>query len=136
MGFINSLMHRNMKKEAGRRATWAADYYKKIRDQFPDVTEREVFGKMLDSRFKFPDGAKAREVVLDRYGSSLNGLCYYIGLNSPTMKGTMVLRCLQFVEYVDIELQKRGFDKPSDDVKRGYFKTLDLPETAVNETRL
>jgi hypothetical protein len=52
------------------------------------------------------------------------------------MKGMMVSRCVQLTEYVDIELLKRGFQKPSDEIKQRYFKTLGLPETAVNESCL
>lgn len=127
MGIVNWLMHHNMRGIIKSLVEWAVYSYEPLRFQFKDMPDREIFGKMLDNRVSFPGGESQRETVLDRYGSSINGLCYYLGLNSPEMKGMMVLRCLQFVEYVDIELHKRGFNKPSDDIKRSYFKTLGIP---------
>ncbi len=91
---------------------------------------------MLDQKGKFPGREKARDIVLDRYGSSLNGLCYFLGLKSPLMKDMMISRCVQFTEYVDMELEKRGIGKLSDETKRKYFKTLKLPEDAVINTSL
>jgi hypothetical protein len=52
------------------------------------------------------------------------------------MKGMMVSRCVQFTQYVDIELEKRGVTKPSDDIRRGYFQTLGLPDNAITENYL
>jgi len=54
-------------------------------------------------------------------------------LNSQSMKGTMVSRCIQFTEYIDFELKNRGFEKPANDIKKRYFRTLGLPENAVEE---
>lgn len=136
MGIINWLVHRSMKKWAEDIVVWATDSFQSLRNQYPDISDRDVFAMMLDQRGKFPGGDKDRDVVLDRYGSSLNGLCYFIGLNSRNMKGMMVSRCIQFTEYVDIALKKRGFSKPSDDTKRRYFKTLGLPEKAATESYL
>lgn len=136
MELANQQMHYLMNNEAKSRATWAFELYQSFRAQYPELSDREVFGKMLDQRVKFPGGDKDREIVLDRYGSSLNGLCYYLGLNSTLMKDTMIFRCIQFTEYVDIELEKCGIKKPSDEIKRQYFKTLDLPEEAVAKTYL
>ena len=76
------------------------------------------------------------EDTLDKYASSLNRLCYYLGLNSPLMKDMMVSRCIQYTEYIDMELEKYGIHKPLDEVKRQYFKTLGLPEGAVNKSYL
>lgn len=128
MGIINSLMHRNMRREAEALAKWATDSYQSVHAQNPDLVERDVFRKMLDQRVRFPGGETDREKVLDRYGSSLHGLCYYLGLNSQRMKGMMVSRCLQFTEYVDMELRKNGVEQISIETKRGYYKTLGLPE--------
>ncbi len=136
MGIVNWLMHRNMKNAADALVTWATDAYRSVRTAQPHLPEREVFGHMLDQNGRFPDGDKARDTVLDRYGSSIHGLCYFLGLNTQPMKGMMVSRCVQFTEYVDLELQKRGFGMPADDVKRRYFKTLGLPENAVAERHL
>lgn len=131
MGIINWLMHRNMRRQAEALAKWATESYQSVRTQNSDLSDRDVFGKMLDQRARFPGSEKDRETVLDRYGSSLHGLCYYIGLNSQDMKRMMVSRCVQFTDYVDIELEKYGFKKPSDEIKRRYFKTLGLPANTV-----
>ena len=131
MGIINWLMHRNMRGQAEALAKWATESYQSVRTQNSDLSDRDVFGKMLDQRGRFSGGEKDREMVLDRYGSSLHGLCYYIGLNSQDMKRMMVSRCVQFTDYVDIELEKYGFKKPSDEIKRRYFKTLGLPANTV-----
>lgn len=136
MGIINWLMHRRMKRHAEALVKWATESYEGVRAQHPELPERDVFRKMLDQRVRFPGGDKDRETVLEKYGSSLNGLCYYLGLNSQSMGGMMVSRCVQFTEYVDIELQKRGLNTPSDETKRRYFKTLGLPESAVGESYL
>jgi len=129
MGIVNWLMHRSMKGHAEALAKWASESYQAVRTQNPELAERNVFRKMLDQRGRFPGGEKDREIVLDRYGSSLNGLCYYLGLNSQHMKGMMVSRCVQFTEYVDIELQKCGVERLSAETKQRYFKTLGLPES-------
>ena len=97
---------------------------------------KDIFKIAIDNKVKYKNGEKARDLIIDRYGSSLNGLCYFLGLNSASMKGSMIFRCVQFTEYVDLELESRGFKKPSSDIKRGYFKLLDLPENAVNENYL
>lgn len=136
MGIINSLMHHSMANEAKNLVIWATESYNSIHAQYPELSDREIFEKALEQRGVFPGGTKDRDIVLDRYGSSLNGLCYYLGLNSQKMKGTMVFRCVQFTEYIDLEIEKRGFKKPSDNIKRGYFKTLGLPENAITETYL
>lgn len=136
MGIVNWLVHRSITSAAEALVTWATDAYRSVRTAQPDLPEREVFGHMLDRRGRLPDGDKGRDTVLDRYGSSIHGLCYFLGLNAHPMKGMMVSRCLQFTEYVDLELRKRGFDGPADDVKRRYFRTLGLPENAVAESHL
>ena len=133
MGIINWLMHRNMKNVARSIVNWAVDSYSSINKQCPGIIDREIFGRMLDQRGEFPGGDRDREIILDRYGSSINGICYYLGLNSQSMRGTMVSRCIQFTEYIDLELKNRGFEKPANDIKKGYFKTLGLPENAVEE---
>lgn len=115
---------------------WAIESYKAMCRDTPNLAEQDVFRKILDQRVLFPGGDKDREVVLDRYGSSLNGLCYYLGLNSSLMKDMMVSRCIQYTEYIDIELEKYGVHKPLDETKRRYFKTLGLPEDAVTRTYL
>jgi len=135
-GNINQVMHENMKREAKNLTSWAVKSYKKIHNQHPKSRDGEIFRKMLDSRVKFPGGKKDREIILDRYGTSLYGLCYYLGLNSELMKGMMINRCLQFTEYIDIELDKHGIEKLPDSQKIQYFKTLGLPEDAVNKSCL
>jgi hypothetical protein len=136
MGIINWLVHRNMRGQAEALAKWATDSYQSIRSQDPDLADRDVFREMLDQRGRFPGGDADREKVLDRYGSSLHGLCYYLGLNSQQMKGMMVSRCVQFTEYVDIELRKNGAGEIPIETKRRYFKTLGLPEEAASESHL
>lgn len=136
MGILNSLMHRTMRKHAEDLAQWAGETYQLLRKEHPNVPERDIFAKMLDQRGRFPGGDKDRDIVVDRYGSSLNGLCYFLGLNSQQMKEMMVSRCVQYTEYVDIALQKKGFEKPTDETKRLYFKTLGLPEDAVTQSHL
>jgi hypothetical protein len=136
MGIINWIMHRSMRKWAEALVKWATDTYRSLRAQNPDLSDREIFAMMLDERGRFPGGDKDRDVILDRYGSSLNGLCYFLGLNAQKMKGMMVLRCVQFTEYVDLALQSHGFHKPTDETRQRYFKTLGLPETAVSESYL
>lgn len=136
MGIINWLMHRSMKNHAESLVKWATESYQLIHKNQPDLSERDVLRNMLDQRIRFPGGNTDREIILDRYGSSLNGLCYYLGLNSQRMKGTMVFRCVQYTEYIDIALQKKGFKKPADEIKKRYFQTLGLSENAVNESYL
>ncbi len=130
MGIINWLMHRSMKNQTKTLVKWATESYRSVRNQHPSLSDREVFEKMLDQRGRFPGGDRDRDIVLGRYGSSLNGLCYFLGLNSQHMKGTMVSRCMQFTEYVDLELEKHGFKKPSDETKQRYFMTLGLSKNA------
>lgn len=120
-----------MRGQAKSLTKWATESYLSVHTQNSDFSDRDIFRKMLDQRGKFPGGEKDCEAILDRYGSSIHGLCYYIGLNSRHMKGMMVLRCVQFTDYVDIELEKHGFKKPSDEIKRCYFKTLGLPANTV-----
>jgi hypothetical protein len=125
-----------MKGEAEALTKWATEAYNSLRTQYPHLSEREVFGKMLDQRGKFGAGETIRTKFLDRYGTSLHGFCYFLGLNTQPMKGMMVSRCVQFTQYVDIELEKRGVTKPSDDIRRGYFQTLGLPDNAITENYL
>lgn len=134
MGMVNWLMHRNMKNQAEELAKWATDTYRAVRAQNPSLSEREVFGKMLDKRGNFSGGDEIRNKFLDRYGTSLHGFCYFLGINTLQIK--MVSRCIQFTQYVDLELEKCGFGKPPDDVRRGYFRTLGLPENAVTKNYL
>jgi hypothetical protein len=134
MGFINWTMHRNMRRLAAELSKWAVESHEATRRQHPDWSDREIQRSMLDGKgITFDVGDSSRETFLDRYGSSLNGLCYFLGLTGGPMKDATVLRCVQFTEYVDIELQKHGATKISDDIKRGYFKLLGLPEATVNE---
>lgn len=135
-GVINWLMHYLMQNQAMSRAVWSIKSFQSFHNQYPELSDREIYGKILDQKGNFVGGARDREIVLDRYASSLNGLCYYLGLNSPLMKDMMVSRCIQYTEYVDIELEKYGIHKPSNETKRRYFKTLGLPESAVNESYL
>ena len=129
-------MHRNMKSEANQLVLWATDTYKDLHAQYPAVSDQDIFKMVLDKRGRFADGEKGRDIIIDRYGSSIYGICYFLGLNSQLMKGTMVSRCIQFTEYIDIGLENNGFAKPSNDIKRGYFKFLKLPESAVDDKHL
>jgi len=133
---VNNLMHEMMEKEATSVVGWVADAYKSSRVKYPECSDREIFKKVLGQRIAFPGGERDCNIVLDRYGTSINGICYYLGLNSQIMKDTMVSRCVQFTEYIDLELENRGFKKPADDIKRSYFKRLGLPEEAVSEKHL
>jgi hypothetical protein len=83
-----------------------------------------------------PGGDADREKVLDRYGSSLHGLCYFIGLNSSPMKGMMVSRCIQFTEYIDLALKEHGAKSLPVEMKKDYFEKLRLPVDAAEESRL
>jgi len=136
MGIINWLMHRNMRKQAEDWAEWSVTAFKQVCSKHPGLSDRELYGKTLDTRVQFPDGDSARSKVLDRYGSSLHGLCYYLGLNSESMKGALVSRCLQFIEYMDIELDKRKVPKLSRELKEQYFEFLKLPVDEIGKSRL
>lgn len=125
-----------MKSEAKAVVDWTMQSFQLLKAQHADSVERDIFQKLLDLRGKFPRGDIDRDIVVDRYGTSINGICYYIGLNSGLMKKQMVSRGVQFTEYIDLELNRRGFEKPSNEIKKGYFKTLGLPESAVEESYL
>jgi len=136
MALANWMMRRGLKKAAAEIADWAVASYVTLHSQHPELQERELFGKMLDQRLNFPGGSDAREQALDVFGSSINGICYYCGLNTAYMKQMMVIRRVQFTEYVDIELENRGFTKPLKQTKEQYFKVLGLPEDGVRESWL
>lgn len=126
MGIINWLMHRHIKNAAKDIVEWVMERYETSKIDHPEFSEREIFKKILEERGKFPGGEDACNIVLDRYGSSINGICYFMGLNSQKMRGFMVMRSIQFTECVDIELAKYGIQAPTDDIKAIYFKTLGL----------
>ncbi|OGX33583.1 MAG: hypothetical protein A3I43_01300 [Omnitrophica WOR_2 bacterium RIFCSPLOWO2_02_FULL_50_19] len=136
MGIINWLIHRNMLNAANELAKWAFELFQSLRAAQPNIDDRETFRQMLDQRGRFPGGAADREKVLDRYGSSLHGLCYFIGLNSPLMKGMMISRCIQYTQYVDRALEKYGANPLPVSLKREYFEKLRLPVDAAEENRL
>lgn len=136
MGITNWLMHRGMRRIAKKWVLWATESYQSLHAQYPNISDREIFKIALSQKIKFQNGEKDCDLILDRYGSSIYGLCYFLGLGCKSMKNSMIFRCVQFTEYVDYELEKRGFQKPSNDIKRGYFKLLDLPEDAVDEKYL
>lgn len=136
MGLLNWTIHRSMRRHAEEIVQWIVNTYQQLRTDHPVLPERDILAKLLDQRGRFPRGDTDRDIVLDRYGSSLNGLCYYLGLNSQLMKGMMISRCVQYTEYIDTALKKLGFGKPPDETKLGYFKTLGLPEGAVAESYL
>ena len=71
MGVLNWLIHRQMRRHASILAEWAAHSYEGFREQYPDMSEREVLAKVLDSRVRFPGGAADRQLILDKYGSSI-----------------------------------------------------------------
>lgn len=134
MGLVNCMMHRNMQKVSEELATWAVETHRLVQSRNPGVSEAEVLGGMVDTRGQFGAGATAREKFLDTFGSSRHGLCYFLGLNKLQIR--MVSRSLQFIEYMDIALAKRGIVRPPDDLRRGYLKALGLPEDAVTEGRI
>jgi hypothetical protein len=136
MGLLNWFMHRSIRRSAEQLVAWASETYTVLHAQNPGMAEREVFGKLLEQRFRFPGGDRDSNSALDKFGSSMHGICYYAGLNTAQMKGMMVIRCVQFTEYVDIELKKRGFNPPPLGVKRDYFEVLGLPEDALHESYL
>lgn len=131
MGIINWLMHRGIQGRAQELAEWAMESYKSVRSANADASERDVFKKMLNQRVKFPGGEQDLEKVLDRWGSSLHGLCYYLGLHSQEMKGMMVSRCIQFTEYVDLSLKERGAKPLPPELKKEYFRILHFPEESI-----
>jgi hypothetical protein len=136
MGIINWLMHRSMRARAENLAEWATHSFESVQRENPTIGQRDVFRIMLDRRVNFPGGEADREKVLDRYGSSLHGLCYYLGLNSPEMSKMMVSRCIQFTEYVDIALKDYGAAPLPPEEKKRYFQYLKLPEEAVGVSYL
>ncbi len=130
MGIVNWLVHRNMKRDAESLAKWAAAaYYQEVASK-SCISDRERFGKMLVKRsINFKAG---NEKFLDTYGDSLYGFCYCIGLNGSLMSGMMISRCVQYTQYIDEELDKYGFKMPSNEIRRGYFRALGLPENSVS----
>lgn len=141
-------MHRSMRARAQNLAEWATHSFESVQRENPTIGQRDVFRIMLDRRVNFPGGEADetesirkflrdhREKVLDRYGSSLHGLCYYLGLNSPEMSEMMVSRCIQFTEYVDIALKDYRAAPLSPEEKKRYFQYLKLPEEAVDVSYL
>lgn len=136
MRIINWLVHRNMRNAANELAKWAFELFQALRTAQPNIGERETFRQMLDQRGRFPGGDADREKVLDRYGSSIHGLCYFIGLNSSLMKDMMVSRCIQYTQYIDLALERYGVNPVSPALRREYFEKLRLPIEAVEENRL
>lgn len=130
-------MHRGMRSRARDLAQWGVPTFRTIKNKNPNLPDRSIYSQMLDQRVQFPGGEEAKGAVLDRYGSSLHGICYFLALNTGGMEGnTMVLRCLQFLQYLDRELKKAGAIEPAVDIRRDYFKKLALPESAVGKNHL
>ena len=129
MGIINWMVQRNMESNASELAKWAATTYYQIVASKSCASEREIFRKMLEKRgVNFDAGSDIREKFLDRYGDSVHGFCYFLGLNSPLMKGMMVSRCVQYIQCMDKYLDKFGVNSPPNEVRSGYLKTLGIPD--------
>lgn len=125
-----------MRSRARDLAKWATSSYRLMQKENPAMTDREIFSKLLDQRVQFPAGQAAKDAVLDRYGSSIYGICYFLGLNTGGMESSMVLRCLQFLQYLTAAMQSAGAGPLSPDLKRDYFRKLDLPEDAADKNHL
>jgi len=130
MGLSNFLIQRAMKKDARLLAEWAAELYQTLKVHNPNDTDEEIFGEMLGERMHFRDEDDEKRTKA-RFCSTIEGVCYYLGMEFGVLRGAPIFRCVQFTQYVDEELYNRGFNKQSIETKRRLFKELGLPEDSM-----
>lgn len=124
MGLMNWIVQRSMKREAKRIAKWAAESYPIAKSQNAKSPEPDVLAKML-----FEDISEESERLQKKINDccqSIQGLCYMFAMDIGALRGFMNFRCLQFTRYMDYELQSRGFEPQSKEMKEKVLAALDL----------
>lgn len=127
MGLNNLIVQKTMKSQAKKIADLAAKTYPVVKAQNPKATESEIFVIMLCkdlselSKMPAPLRTKVTECC-----QSIQGLSYFIAIDQGALKGFMNFRCLQFTQYMDRELELRGFQSQPLSIKKRVLGALDL----------
>jgi len=126
MGLFNWLMHRSMKKEAGRLAKEVTALYYEAKCRTPNASEMEVIKGMAfdeEALARMPGSSKTR---LEICCETVQGFCYMMALDVGKLKGLMNFRSLQFTHYMDKELEAQGFPPQSKEQKERILEAMEL----------
>ena len=127
MGLNNFIVQKAMKHEAKRIATLVAESYPVIKAQNPNFSDLDVSIAMLcGGKHEFSKLSEASRKKVTECCQSIQGACYFAGIELGKIKGFMVFRCLQFTQYMDRELEMKGFKSQSLESKKQALKALDL----------
>lgn len=126
MGIINSLMHYMMSKEAKRMAKEFHKFYLEIKEEFPNLSEREIILRTyFDPNVIETLPEKSRKRIL-KCCETANGICYMLVLDTGKFKKFINLRSLQFTRYMDAELEKLDFPKITKEQKERIIDVMGL----------
>lgn len=125
MGLVGAIMVRHMKKEAVRIAKKVYQHYPP--ERYNNETDHSLgdlfvpfFGKHLTEYSKELQDHVSEKII------TIEGFCYMAALDLGALRGSMVLRCLQFTVIMDEELYKRGYKKQAIYAKDGLLRAFEI----------
>jgi len=127
----NWLVQNRLQKEAKKVVAWVSQNYPLVKAKNPTESDSDIFYRMIHLYSQQAGGnlSKASEKwmgMAKQCCSSIEGLCYLIGVEGNVLRGQLVLRCLQFTYYADNELYAKGFQPQSKETKETVLKALGL----------
>jgi len=127
----NWLVQNRLQKEAKKVVAWVFQNHPLVKAKNPTESDSDIYFQMIHlySQQAGGDLSKASEKWLGmakQCCSSMEGLCYLIGVEGNVLRGQLFLRCVQFTYYVDNEFHARNFKLQSKETKEMVLKALGI----------
>lgn len=136
---IQGLMLKKMQKLANDITTKVVASYKRMKSSHSDLNEVDIYFLCLCDvgqldKSKIP--AELERNIKKKFCTSIEGVCYVLGLEFGFLKGCMAMRGAQFTAMVDRFLSAKGCKATSQEIKINLYKELDLYDTYISSPRL
>lgn len=127
---IQAIMLKRMDKEAEKITYQIITKYKEIKISGTELDDEIILFRTLISYLGIPENKIGTESVqgLKKYCTSIENVCYAVGLNSTLMQNTIILRCAQFLAMIDRKLHSNGIPPCSDAKKRMAYAANNMLE--------
>jgi hypothetical protein len=129
---FQGIMLNKMQKLANNVTSDVIASYEKQKSLYPNLNEADMlYLSLCDAggldKTKIPQELENK--VKNRFCTSLEGVCYILGLEFGFLNGSMAMRCAQYTAMVDRFLTAKGYKPTSKEIKIRLYKELDLYET-------
>jgi hypothetical protein len=127
---IQQMMMNKMNKEAIKICSNVMSKTNSYHERQPNMLDKELFYSVVCDILGMKDVQFTDEQrqAIQIYCLSIEGVCYFLGLEIGFLSGSMILRSAQFTAMVDKYLYSHGIKPCSSEVKLSYYKKLQLDE--------